>query len=304
MSNMNLSQNDNIVNNTTYHNNYFSKKFNFVDANKVKFEIKCEIKTNGSFSVSGSYGGGGGQCQDHIKPANHAQQQLLDIWNKWHLNDMKAGTEKQEELLNSSEFESFKQLNNVKDGYSLACDFLESKNLLIDDGYKYGTAWLARNLPANFRENLIEIINQIEEAEQERSERVQYADDEELIEIVEEAGFTGNDALNVAAAVKLFSLKQEDLESIEIDGNRITVQGTEYLAGDDDEMDQAWDEDLENHIDDCVLHELPECYRRYFDKESFKDDCRIDGRAHSLNRYNGSEESEEINETTIYFYRQ
>ncbi len=77
----------------------------------------------------------------------------------------------------------------------------------------------------------------------------------------------------------------------------------EWLVVTDDEADDLWDEDLENFIDECVLHELPERYQCYFDREKFKNDCKIDGRAHSLGRYDGSEWEEGVDGITFYIYR-
>ena len=85
--------------------------------------------------------------------------------------------------------------------------------------------------------------------------------------------------------------------------NIYTIGNIEYLVVDDDEGDELWDEYLDNYIDDCVLHELPEQYQQYFDDEKFKQDCRFDGRAHSLATYDGSEDEYTIDDETFYFYR-
>jgi len=82
-----------------------------------------------------------------------------------------------------------------------------------------------------------------------------------------------------------------------------TNDDIEYIVVDDDEGDVLWDEYLDNYIEDCVLCELPEQYRRYFDDEKFKQDCRIDGRAHSLSTYDGDENEYTVDSETFYFYR-
>lgn len=154
-------------------------------------------------------------------------------------------------------------------------------------------------------DGLIELIEQEEESR--KGEPIQYNDDDNtLIEIIEEnTMFTGDDANLCAALVKMFDLTINDLDDVEIDSNnRVTVQGIEYLAGTDREMDEAWDEDLENYIDECILPDLPETARRYFDNEAWKRDARHDGRAHSLNRYDGSEEEADVNGTSYFAYRQ
>ena len=85
--------------------------------------------------------------------------------------------------------------------------------------------------------------------------------------------------------------------------NIYTNGNIEYIVVDDDEGDVLWDEYLDNYIDDCVLDELPEQYRHYFDDEKFKQDCRIDGRAHFLSTYDGDENEYTVNSETFYFYR-
>jgi len=77
----------------------------------------------------------------------------------------------------------------------------------------------------------------------------------------------------------------------------------EFMVLTDEEADELWEEDLENYLDDCILPDLPDTAQRYFDRESWKRDARFDGRGHSLNRYDGSEEWEEVNGVTLYIYR-
>ena len=77
----------------------------------------------------------------------------------------------------------------------------------------------------------------------------------------------------------------------------------EYLVCDDDEANDEWDNNLENYIEECVLDEIPEAYRSYFDNEAFKRDCEIDGRGHSLSSYDGNEIEYTLADETYYFYR-
>lgn len=78
----------------------------------------------------------------------------------------------------------------------------------------------------------------------------------------------------------------------------------EFLVVTDDEADKLWDEELDNYLDECVLTELPENVRHYFDREKWKHDARIDGRGHALNRYDGNEDCVEIDGTDYFIYRQ
>ena len=98
---------------------------------------------------------------------------------------------------------------------------------------------------------------------------------------------------------------------LEIDPEDITedkwgdyeAENGDYKVLTDSEADAAWDEALESYIDDIILPEMPETFRYYFDNEAWKRDARIDGRGHSLNYYDGSEEYEEVNGEDYYIYR-
>lgn len=76
----------------------------------------------------------------------------------------------------------------------------------------------------------------------------------------------------------------------------------EYLVVTDDEADALWDEDLDNYIDECL--EIPGHLKNYFDREAWKRDARVEGRAHSLNRYDGREDSVDVDGERFYIYRQ
>lgn len=87
------------------------------------------------------------------------------------------------------------------------------------------------------------------------------------------------------------------------DSDNYEADGAEYLVLTDDEADKAWNESLDSYIDECILPELPKYLQNYFDDERWKSDAQIDGRGHSLNHYDGTEEYEEINGTDYYIYR-
>lgn len=100
-----------------------------------------------------------------------------------------------------------------------------------------------------------------------------------------------------------------DDEIIEDYNNNFSYGSEKYLVVTDKEADELWDEDLENYIDNCILPDLNERYRDYFDREAWKLVARTDGRGHSLGRYDGSEDIESVevdfNEyETFYIYRQ
>lgn len=78
---------------------------------------------------------------------------------------------------------------------------------------------------------------------------------------------------------------------------------TEYMVLTDDEADEAWDESLQSYLDECVLPELPETARRYFDEDAWKEDAKMDGRGHSLSGYDGNESEVIIADEVYYIFR-
>ena len=105
------------------------------------------------------------------------------------------------------------------------------------------------------------------------------------------------------------TLLEDEIQQSTYDENLFEYGSEEYLVVTDEEADELWDEDLENYIDDCILHELPENYRQYFDREAWKSDAKYDGRGHSLNRYDGNEYEEIVyneygEKENYYIYRQ
>lgn len=90
----------------------------------------------------------GGQCLDNLNEfsslkCNPLFKRLYRLWNLYHLNDMHAGTVKQEQALNNYR----DQNQNRYCSQDEQCKYLESIGLLVDDGYKYGTSWLYRPIP-------------------------------------------------------------------------------------------------------------------------------------------------------------
>ena len=109
-------------------------------------------------------------------------------------------------------------------------------------------------------------------------------------------------------AVKQFlNLNEEEAENLQVssyDENIIEYYGEEYEVLTDDEADDRWEEELQMYIDECIIPELPDFAARYFDEEVWKRDARFDGRGHSIARYDGCENEEEVNGTWYFIYRQ
>jgi len=117
----------------------------------------------------------------------------------------------------------------------------------------------------------------------------------------------GADAEKIVALALHLQIDFEDAQSIEVssyDDCVLEYGREEFLVCTDSEADDKWDDDLENYIEECILPELPEAYRLYFDNEAWKSDAKQDGRGHSLGRYNGEEHEKTVSGTTYYIYRQ
>ena len=85
----------------------------------------------------------GGQCLDEIYPFkknNPTFKAIYEMWKKHHLNDMHAGTEKQEEALEKAGYTGW------ANDYEECCKYLKSIGLYEDNGYKFGTGWLKREI--------------------------------------------------------------------------------------------------------------------------------------------------------------
>jgi len=144
-----------------------------LEYNNKRAKVHCSIKyENGKLSISGVVGakkngnatGSSGQMYDSIlenmENFNFAPEwdkikafQFVEYWKEWHLNDMTAGTPKPEAFIKESE-------KTNKYDYTLACEALKKANLYDDNGYKYGTAWLSKEIP----DNVIKFLDGLSEA--------------------------------------------------------------------------------------------------------------------------------------------
>ena len=234
----------------------------FVDAanQKVELEITCEnrekhpvrdwdtlktVEDGGTFSICGQVAGNCGQCDSHIVPTP-TQKKIIDFWNTYHLNSMRAGTKRQMEALDKikDRLERKKICGYYR--WELESRYLRFIGLLEDRGYKFGTDWLFRPYP---KEELEQIIKEIEQEERER--RIKLADDTELcvddpadenaiIRFIEDKCDVGQSE----AYIRLALARHCDLEVAEIPDIKesdyceylYTVQGTEYYAGTEDQL--------------------------------------------------------------------
>ena len=278
--------------------NYLDRKISFIDAKNVKCTVYIEI-ADGRLSMSGDYGNSYGQIVDNIKPKTNAQQELVDIWNEWHLNDMHSGTEKQEEAL-------YKHFGNKNVDYVEQCEYLKSIDLYEDNGYKYGTSWLVRELPEDIVDTLENIIEELIEENNEMALVDLYNYDKtQIYHAIKNTELFDEEQIPI---VMLFCFEEklslEGLNCIEINGDYYNVYGTTYLAGDDETMDYYWEEELKSYLEECVYSDLPKDMIKYFNEEKWIQDAKFDERGNALNHYDGSEIEFEFNDKFYYAYHQ
>ena len=146
-------------------------KVDYLNNGKKNCLVEVEINFNGiTFTSSGTIWNhlktdcySGGQNLDTIKkflPNNKLFNKIYNIWKKYHLNDMTAGSPKQVEYLKSI------QKPEDAEFYTWECEQLEKVNLLHDKSYlyngkpyKYGTAWLTTEIPTKIKQEINNLIN-------------------------------------------------------------------------------------------------------------------------------------------------
>lgn len=131
-----------------------------------KVTIEVELK-DGELSICGNVWNpsetdiySGGQNLDEIRKllrGNPKVKRIHEIWQRWHLNHMRAGSPRQRAYLETQTFPGYPLSH-----YTWACEVLAAAGLQPDNEYihngkpySYGSAWLHEELPA-------EIIAEVE----------------------------------------------------------------------------------------------------------------------------------------------
>ena len=152
------------------------KKEVFIGRTDQLEHIYCGIKfVNDKLSISGEIGRNCfGQIQDELQAHldndslhlskfidKDSVQEFLNIWDKWHLNNLTPGSPRQEKFVKN--FAKEAKQTNPRWGYDYdeICSALKEADLLIDKEYihngkeyRYGSAWLFKEVPADALEFL------------------------------------------------------------------------------------------------------------------------------------------------------
>lgn len=95
----------------------------------------------------------------NLVPENGDLRRLVTIWRRWHLNGLHAGTTRQMEIIElMSPLYPWLFKNGLYDG-RLAV--LELSNLLFDNDYCYGSAWLVELLPNEVVDQILSLFPEI-----------------------------------------------------------------------------------------------------------------------------------------------
>lgn len=109
--------------------------------------------------------------------------------------------------------------------------------------------------------------------------------------------------LKLQALANHLGLEVVELHISSYDDCIIEYGSEEYLVVTDEEADEKWENELDWYLEECIYPELPDSIRNYFDDDKWKRDARLADRAHSLAKYDGYENSENIENETFYIYR-
>jgi hypothetical protein len=177
-------------------------------------------------SITGESSGSAGQCTDSIRAAgagNADVAHLCDIWERWHLNGLKAGTRAQQHGLaqldpQPREYEARKA--------SLAEMGLDPDRNTAPDRppYSYGSAWLFEPVPVAVMEELTAILDRLDGA------RIGSAP---AVDDAPELGSDVIDSRNVIARTEIYRAAVEEMgvdpETVDSD---LDFDGVENLDAD------------------------------------------------------------------------
>lgn len=124
---------------------------------KPVFSCSADIYNKGQFYA-------GGQCREEIDALRETylnkdllRPQIKRAWTTYHLNDLHAGTPRQEQRLKN---------NNIKgraNNYETICKTLKKHHLFKDHGREFGRGWNYWPIPSGDLAKIILMIKEIDE---------------------------------------------------------------------------------------------------------------------------------------------
>lgn len=170
--------------------------------------------------------------------------------------------------------------------------------------YMYGHGWITKSLPEDFHETLDTLCDALDSEEDDYGSNPITEDmitDQRIIDKADELDTT----VEKLMAMYLFAeMSIESIDNIEHNyDNEFEIEWQDYLVCTDEEADEAQDKDFDNYIEECILPELNERNRQYFDNDAWKKDAKHDGRGHGLATYDGHENSQHAVWIDFYFYK-
>lgn len=126
--------------------------------NKTTIDLDGADQWEPVLSISGGiYHNGnmvcGGQIYDNLLEffPNHSKiARLIQLWKRWHLNDLKAGTRSQNAFVLGYRAGQ----DSDKHEYDAICEALKKVDLYEDQGYTYGSCWLFEPIPSEVIEEI------------------------------------------------------------------------------------------------------------------------------------------------------
>lgn len=120
---------------------------------KATVEVRLEVRDGKLYlSIVGEIKGysSGQCCKEMEKYAVQKRQnfdEIIEVWKRYHLNDMRAGTPKQEQAVRE-------YCKNNEYNYNKVREYLNSIGLIVDNGYTYGTNWLYEEIPQHILDKI------------------------------------------------------------------------------------------------------------------------------------------------------
>lgn len=285
-------------------NEIFKKEITIHDKDGNRFDLKItnewSWEWNRYFSICSQ------SWQWQFNPKSDIQQELLDIWNTYHLDWMSAWTKEQMEIVNSLEDKS----------YDNACKVLKEKWLYEVEykwqPYRYWSWWIYKDFPNNFQEDLFKLIDKLIEEEDEYNSRkitIEDLDDEEFINHADENCDWQYEKLMAACLHEWVSWN--GLENVSVNNWwSWDIEWLEYSIYTDEEANESHLEYIKNLVDDIWFEwfiwwkDIDVSMEMNWDITISKS-ISIDSneRCYSLAWYDWHEHEIKINDTYYYLYR-